>query len=111
MRALHLKAADNLTTESFILPLSRFIARRGHVKIMTSDNGINFIGGKSELRVVVKELDNKRITQHLNSKNVTWKFNPPLTPWIGGSWESLIKLVKRVLRAISTYRIFTDETL
>ena len=30
---------------------------------------------------------------------------------MGGSWESLIKSVKRALRAISTDRIFTDETL
>ena len=30
---------------------------------------------------------------------------------MGGSWESLIKLVKRALHAISTGRIFTDETL
>ena len=30
---------------------------------------------------------------------------------MGGSWEPLIKSVKRALRAISTDRIFTDETL
>ena len=71
MRASHLEVADNLTTESFILALSRFIARRGHVKIVTSDNGSNSIGSEYELRSLVKELDNKRITQHLNSKNIT----------------------------------------
>ena len=111
MRALHLEVADNLTTESFILALSRFIARRGHVKSITSDYGSNFIGGEYELRALVKDLDNKRITQYLNSKKITWKFNPPLSPWMGGSWESLIKSLKRALRAISTDRIFTDETL
>ena len=31
----------------------------------------NFIGGEYELRMLVKDLDNKRITQHLNSKNIT----------------------------------------
>ena len=30
---------------------------------------------------------------------------------MGGSWETLIKSVKRALRVISTDRIFTDETL
>ena len=30
---------------------------------------------------------------------------------MGGSWESLIKSVKRALLAISTDRKFTDETL
>ena len=61
----------NPTTESFKLALSRFIARRGHVKIVISDNGSNFIDGKCELRSLVKELDNKKITQRLNSKNIT----------------------------------------
>ena len=59
MRALHLEGADNLTTESFILALSRYMARRGHVKIITSDNGSNFIGGEYELRVLFKDLDKK----------------------------------------------------
>ena len=85
MRALHLELVDSLTTESFILALSRFIARRGHVKIITSENGNNFIGGEYKLRALVKDLDNKKITQHLNSKNIAWKFNPPLSPWIVGS--------------------------
>ena len=72
----------------------------------------NFIGGEYELRTLVKDLDNKRITQHLNSKNITQKINPPkFSPWLGGSWESLIKSVKRAIRSISTDRIFIDETL
>ena len=111
MRALHLEVADNLTTESFILDPSRFIARRGHIKIITSNNGSNLIGGEYELRALVKNLDNKRTTHNLNSKNITWKFNPPLSAWMGGSWESLIKSVKRASRAISTDRTFTDKTL
>ena len=63
MRALHLEVADNLTTELFILALSQLFARRRDVKIITFDNGGNFIiGGEFELRASVDELDNKRIT-------------------------------------------------
>ena len=54
MRALHPEVADNLTTESFILALSRFFTRRGYVKIIKSDNGSNFIGGEYELRALIK---------------------------------------------------------
>ena len=56
--------ADYLTTELFILTLSRLFARKRHVKITASYNGRNFIGGEFELRA-------------LNSDNITWKFNPP----------------------------------
>ena len=97
--------------QALILALSQFIARRGLVKIITSDDRSNFIGGEYELRALVKDLDNKRITQHLNSKNIKWKFKPALSPWMGGSWELKIELVKQTIRAISTDRIFTDETL
>ena len=75
--------ADFLTTELFILTLSRFLARRRHVKITACGNGRNFIGGEFELRALVDEFDSKIITQDLNSKNITWKFNPTLSPLTG----------------------------
>ena len=62
MRAFHLEVADNLTTESFTLALSRYVTRRELVKIIAYDNGSNFIGSEYELRVFVKDLDNNRIT-------------------------------------------------
>ena len=39
------------------------------------------------------------------------EFNPTLSPWMGGSWETLIKSVMQALHAISTDRIFIDKTL
>ena len=77
-----------------MLALSQFITRTGHVKIITSDNGSNFIGGEYGLRALLKDLDNKRITQNLNFKNSRWTFNLLLSPWMGGSLESLTKSVK-----------------
>ena len=41
----------------------------------------------------------------------SWKVNPPTSPWMGGAWESLIKSVKRLLKAITLDCIFTEETL
>ena len=91
--------------------ICRFIARRGHVEIITSDNGSNFIGVNLNLERQSKNLITKRITQPLNSKNITWKFNPSPRPWMGASWELLIKSVKRILRSIPTDKIFIDKTL
>ena len=42
---------------------------------------------------------------------IEWEFNPPASPWMGGAWESLIKSVKRALKAIVRDRLFTDEAL
>ena len=38
-RATHLELAGDLSTDSFIPALKRFIARRGQPKVMYSDNG------------------------------------------------------------------------
>ena len=49
-RAIHLEISGDLSTDSFILSLHRFICRRGHVKITKSDNGTNFVGAATELK-------------------------------------------------------------
>ena len=48
-RAIHLVIAGDLTTDSFILALLRFIARRENVKDNRSDNGANFKGAQDAI--------------------------------------------------------------
>ena len=43
-RVIHLEIAGDLTTDSLILALRRFIACRGNVKHIRSDNGTTFKG-------------------------------------------------------------------
>ena len=49
-QAVHLGLAGDMSTDSFILALFGFKARRGHPKSIRSDNGSNFIGADRELR-------------------------------------------------------------
>jgi len=44
--AVHLKLATDLSTETFLAPLRRFISLRGKCTKIYSDNGTNFIGAK-----------------------------------------------------------------
>ena len=79
-RAVHLEISNDLSTDSFILSLKRFIARRGQVKRLMSDNGTNFIGAERELRETLNGIDQNRITNFLSQHSIDWKFNPPSNP-------------------------------
>ena len=84
VRAVHLEVSYLLDTDSFILALRRFIARRGQVKEIRSDNGTNFIGGEKELRVMIECWNQAKIHDALLQKGIKWVFNPPAASHHGG---------------------------
>ncbi len=60
-RSIHIESSNSLDTGSFVQALRRFIARRGQVRVIRSDNGTNFKGAERELREAVKEMNQNRI--------------------------------------------------
>lgn len=91
--------------------LRRFIARRGKPTLMLSDNGTNFVGANRELKEAIEELKNNNIVSRVVKLGITWQFNPPAAPHMGGVFESLVKQVKRVMKATLTTRVFSEDTL
>ena len=53
-KAVHIEVARDLSTDSFINALRRFIARRGQLDEVFSDNGSNFVGAERVLRESLK---------------------------------------------------------
>ncbi|GFW12939.1 bel12-ag transposon polyprotein [Trichonephila clavipes] len=58
--------------------MRRFIARRGRISAMYSDNGTNFTGLNNALR----QLDWTTIESEFRVHEIRWKFNPPSSPFI-----------------------------
>ena len=50
-----------MESDSFIQALGRFMARRGKVRSIKSDNGATFVGNDSELRKTVEEVNQAQI--------------------------------------------------
>lgn len=99
-RAVHIETANSLETDSFIQALSGFIARRGPVREIRSDNGSNFVGATNKLRQAIDEMDNDLIGSKLRQEGTDWIFNPSSASHMGGIWERQIRNTHKVLTVL-----------
>ena len=111
LRAIHIEIAYSLDTSSFIQALRRFVARRGPVVEIKSDNGTNFVGSERELREAIQNWNSKQIHDFLLQKNIDWSFNPPGASHHGGICERQIRSVRKQLNAICQEQLLTDKNL
>ena len=98
-RAVHIEMLEDLSTDSFIIGLRSFIALRGTVTQIRSDQGSNYIGASHELEVAWKELDISRISRYLSKKQCDFVFNAPHSSHAGGVWERQIRTIRNVLNS------------
>ena len=110
-RSVHIEVLETMETDSFINGLRRFIARRGPVKSIRSDNGSNFVGAERELLVELQKLDAAKMTDELASQGISWKFNPPYASHFGRVWERMIRSIRRIFRGLLNQQRLTDEVL
>lgn len=110
-RALHLEVTSSLDTDSFILALRRFIARRGKPSQIFCDNWKSFKRADKELREALRSWNVAHISDTLTQEGIKWRFNPPGGPHMGGCWERLVSSVKRALRVVLGNQLVTDEVL
>lgn len=107
-RAVHLELAKDLSAQTFINLLRRFIARRSSPKIIISDNASNFKGAEKFLQNLQKD---PLVKAHLNHHLIEWRFIPPRAPWMGGFYERLIGVVKSCLRKVLFKRKISEDEL
>lgn len=89
VRAIHIEIVESLSSDSALMALRRFIARRGCPTRIYSDNGTAFVGASK----ILPDLYDFSV-----NKGIEWKFIPPSAPFMGGCWERLVGSVKRALK-------------
>ena len=67
IRAVLIEIADSLETDSFLNAIRRFIARRGPVREISSDQGNKIVGAKNEFRRALEEMGHGAIQRYLSS--------------------------------------------
>ncbi len=96
-RAVHIELIDCMDSSTFINALRRFFALRGPAKQIRSDCGTNFVGACKELEIVLADSREPNVKRYLSGEGCTWVFNPPHASHMGGAWERMIGVSRRIL--------------
>ena len=96
LRAVHIELIESLDTSSFINALRRFFAIRGPVKLIRSDRGTNFVSACKELKIP-SNIDDTSVKKFLLDQGCKWVFNVPHASHMGGSWERMIGIARKIL--------------
>ncbi|GBN55088.1 hypothetical protein AVEN_10451-1, partial [Araneus ventricosus] len=111
-KAIHLETVSDLSSEAFIASLKRFIARRGKMAMIITDNATNFKGAKSELNRLFNLIrkPDECLANYLSSERINWKLIPLRSPNFGGLWEAGVKSFKyHFKRTIGLYKVTLEE--
>lgn len=96
-RAVHLEVLFDMSTESCLMAIRRFFARRGWSGNFYSDNGTNHVGAANVLNAELAAIRSELEVETANKFLLKWKFQPAYSPWCGGAWERLIQSIKRCM--------------
>ncbi|XP_061430017.1 uncharacterized protein LOC133356498 [Lethenteron reissneri] len=96
-RAVHIEVIESMDSSSFLNALRRFFAIRGPAKQLCSDCGTNFIGACKELKINTENVEDYSVRKYLSDQGCTWIFNPPHSSHMGGAWECMIGIARRIL--------------
>lgn len=119
-KAIHIEVVGDLSTESFINSLKRFIGRRGLCHSIFCDNATNFVGASNQLKELKDVMHSKKMEAAIQSScsqsGINFNFIPPRSPHFGGLWESAVKSAKNLLvrhlgEATLTYEELTTITI
>ena len=113
-RAVHIELIEEMSSSAFINAARRFSAIRGPVKIFRSDRGTNFIGAVRDLRIKALNVEDGPIRDYLQGTHATWIFNPAHSSHMGGVWERMIGVARRILDSMlsnTDNKVLTHDVL
>lgn len=98
-KAVHIELVGDLTSNSYLSALRRFISRRGKPKNIYSDNGVSFVGAYNDLSKFLKS-NCDSLTSAAAGEGIDFHFIPSYSPHFGGLWEAGVKSAKYHLQRV-----------
>jgi len=113
-KAVFLDLVADLTTDAFFASLRRFVALYGVPSHVHSENGSNFLGADTELKILQSSLldsSAQEAVQHFAfCKGIKWHFIQSRSPHFGGLWEAAVHSMKTLLKkVVGEHVLRTDE--
>lgn len=102
-KAVHLEVAFGFDTDSFLIAFNSMASCKGRPEAMCSDNGTNFKGADTQLKVLVSAIDKEKIKESTANRGIKWYFR--------GVHESMTKSAKKAINAILGNADISDEEL
>ncbi|XP_070549000.1 uncharacterized protein [Ptychodera flava] len=89
--------ACSLDTNSGINAITRFIAQRGQVRSIRSDNRTNFVTADKELKEGIGKWNHQKIAEMLHQKDIKCEFNPQVGSHFTGVLERHIRTPRKII--------------
>lgn len=114
-KAIHVELASDMTTQTFLACLKRFISRRNKPTKIYCDNGSYFKGANNVLKDLYDTLNStdhqNEIINFSNFERISFHFIPSYSPVFGGLWEAGIKSIKYHMKRVIGNTVLTYEEL
>ena len=98
---------ESLSTDSFLLAFTRFVAKNNRPIRVRSDNGAQLVAADRELSSLWPQLNQQAFKQRF--PEVEWVFNTPRNAHSGGFFERLIQSFKRAFYATVRQALTWEE--
>ncbi|XP_059053100.1 uncharacterized protein LOC131847536 isoform X3 [Achroia grisella] len=108
VKAVHLELVTDLTKESYMAALNRFVSRRGKPRNILSDNGTNFVGTSNELQ---RFLHSSNVASDMVQEGIQFSFAPPYSPHFNGLAEAVVRSMKHHLKRLLKLTHLTYEEM
>lgn len=95
-KSIHLELVGDLTSNTFIMALKRFISRRGKPVNIFSDNGTSFVGAYNDLSKFLKT-NCDSLSEEMAKEGISFNFIPAYSPHFAGLAEAGVKSTKHHL--------------